>query len=855
MLIWWGASACTQFYNDGCISLLGPEHPRALGHSGQRCWNKVWAVIAPMLENVYNTGQATCSEDLRLILDRHVPREECYFTLSCSPIRDDDGSIGGVFCTCSETTARVLGERRLRTLCSLNKVAAKSHTATSACEVATWILGGNPGDIPFALIYLVAIDGEQTNLTAAFGLERGSLAAAHCISLRASDPATLWPLREVLLTGTARQVAIPETASGFVPGGLWPEAARAAFIVPLAAPNRTLPTGFLVCGLSPRRVFDDDYRCFLELAGGHIGTSISNTRAYDDERRHARRLAAAEESEARVREELIVELAAMNRLYEISTRWLEITELEPLLQDVLDASMALLNANLGKIQLYDSETGELRVVTQRGFNHQFVQRFDALCESAARLACRTAFQLRSRVVIQNVVEELSCASHRFNPAGAAYRSLQSTPLISRGGEMLGALSTYFLFPHQPKDRDLRLLDLYARQATELIERQRADEQLRRSEERFRRYFDLGLIGGALTSPDKRWLEVNDELCRILGYERDELLRTTWAEITHPDDTAADLVQFERVIVGEIDGYSLDKRWIRKGGAIVYSIMAARAVRRSDGTIDYIVKLVQNITARKLAEESLQLLQAELAHVERVSTMGEMASSIAHEVNQPLTAIIANANACARWLARKPKNLLEANAAVTRIVRDATRASEIIARIRAFVQRREMQRSPLDLVELTRETVSMAEAELRAQDIAFNIVVLAPQLPPVIGDRVHIQQVLLNLLKNGVEAMQLVSNRKRVLEIRVDAYSPESLRVAVSDSGIGLDPRQREQVFDAFHTTKPGGMGMGLAISRSIVEAHAGQLWLTDNDGPGMTFQFTLPTASQIEIALPRPKLA
>ena len=381
-------------------------------------------------------------------------------------------------------------------------------------------------------------------------------------------------------------------------------------------------------------------------------------------------------------------------------------------------------------------------------------------------------------------------------------------------------------------------------------RRRAEEQravaeeakLRSSEERFRNYFNLGLIGGALTSPDKGIMEVNDELCRILGYECDELLKKSWAEITHPDDLAADVAQLERVLAGEIDGYSLDKRFLRKDGAVIDTIMAARAVRRADGAVDYYVGLVQDITARKRAEESLRRLQADLAHVARVSTMGEMASSLAHEINQPLAAIVANASACARWLGMEPANIQEASAAAARIARDARHAGEVMARMRAFVQRREIHFSPLDLAEVAREALGMAEAEVRRHGVLISFSAAA-QLPAIVGDRVHLQQVILNLLKNAVEAMAPLAEREKTLAVTVNAHGADKVSLAVSDRGVGLHVEMRERIFDAFYTTKAGGMGMGLAISRSIIEAHGGRLWASANEGPGAVFQFALPAGA------------
>lgn len=305
----------------------------------------------------------------------------------------------------------------------------------------------------------------------------------------------------------------------------------------------------------------------------------------------------AEAEGLRLKNELAAELTAMTRLHELSTRLLASTNLQPLLEEVLDATMALLNADFGNIQLYNSKSNALEIVAHRGFGQDFLDYFNSVHEGTA--SCGTA--LLRRVIVEDVLADPSFAPHLQVVAAAGYRAVQSTPLFSRSREPLGMISTHFRQTHRSSEHELRLTDLYARQAAELIELKRAEETLRASEERFRSYFELGLIGMAITSPDKSCLEVNDELCRILGYERSELLKMTWAEITHPDDLAEDASNFERVMAGEIDGYTMDKRWLRKDGRIIDTILAAKCLRRADGSVDYFVGLVQDITERKLAE--------------------------------------------------------------------------------------------------------------------------------------------------------------------------------------------------------------------------------------------------------------
>src|SRR5688572_9378951 len=296
-----------------------------------------------------------------------------------------------------------------------------------------------------------------------------------------------------------------------------------------------------------------------------------------------------------VKDEPGADLKNMIRLHELSTRLLASTELQPLLEEILEATIELLNADFGNLQLFNQQSQALKIVAQRGFQQDFLDHFGNVNEESA--ACGRAMRQGVRVIIEDVKSDPGFAPHRHIAASAGFRAVQSTPLFSRSGEVLGMISSHFRQPHRPSEHELRFIDLYARLAAEFIERQRASDVLSASEDRFRRYFELGLIGMAITSPAKHFLEVNDELCRMLGYKREELLQKSWAELTHPDDLADDVEQFNRVIKGETDGYTLDKRWIRKDCRIINSIVSAKSVRRADGSVDYLVKLVQDITER------------------------------------------------------------------------------------------------------------------------------------------------------------------------------------------------------------------------------------------------------------------
>lgn len=668
---------------------------------------------------------------------------------------------------------------------------------------------------------------------------------------------------------------------------------------------------------------------------------------------------------------------------------------------------------------------------------------------------------------------------------------------------------------------------------EIADRKRAEEALRGSEERFRRYFELGLVGMALTSPTKGIIEANGELCRILGYQKSELLEMTWAELTYPEDLAADIANFQRVLDGETDGYTTDKRWIRKDGQIIDTIMSAKCLRRDDGSVDYFVGLIQDITERKRsekaikfqadlldavqqgviatdlkgnvtywnefaeglygwssaevigrdileitpsktmqeqaseimshlkagkswsgeiilrrkdgtmfpalvndspvyddrgmligvvgisfdiserkiaeevlktsnrqlqqlneelqataeelqsrkdelqelnrelegkvadvimanndlrnlidsteigtifldrelcikrytpqieslfnilpsdinhpleqltyrldhtelledarkvladlknverevqsanghwyivrllpyrtpegridgvvvtfveitkrkrAEEALRKTQSELAHVTRLTALGELTASIAHEVNQPLTAIVTNGNASLHLLSAETPDLEGTREAVECIISDGLRASEVIKRIRTLLRKTATEKSWLNVNRIIREIVALTAAELKKNRISVRTN-LAADIPLVLGDPIQLQQVLMNLILNAKEAMGGKGWQPRELLISSEINNSGSIAVAVRDTGIGTNAQNLEHIFEAFFTTKAkdGGLGLGLSISRTIIEAHGGRLWAELNQGSGMTHQFTLPTSGEIRL--------
>jgi C4-dicarboxylate-specific signal transduction histidine kinase len=292
----------------------------------------------------------------------------------------------------------------------------------------------------------------------------------------------------------------------------------------------------------------------------------------------------------------------------------------------------------------------------------------------------------------------------------------------------------------------------------------------------------------------------------------------------------------------------EKEYFRRDGSRAPILIAGALFewKRDEG-----VAFVIDMTDRKRAEEKLRAseqrlldAQMELAHITRVTTLGELTASIAHEVNQPLAAVVNAAAACRRWLDGDTPNLDEARYAVDWIVNEAHRASEVIRRVRALANKTDIEKVPLDANDIVTEAIALVQRELTSHRVSLRIE-FAPALPMIPGDRVQLQQVIINLVMNGIEAMQSVTDRPRELVIRSQPDETRRVLVTVTDSGVGISAENADRLFNAFFTTKSTGMGMGLSICRSIVEAHGGRLWATANVPHGATFQFTLPVNTDI----------
>jgi PAS domain S-box-containing protein len=377
---------------------------------------------------------------------------------------------------------------------------------------------------------------------------------------------------------------------------------------------------------------------------------------------------------------------------------------------------------------------------------------------------------------------------------------------------------------------------------DITESKLAQEELRRSEALLAEGQHLSRTGSfswRVTSDEVTW---SDELYRIYEFQIGvpvtlELIRTR----VHPEDVS--LLERLKMVDQTRNGmndFEWQYRLLMPDGSIKYLHAVADATRDQEGQLEYIVA-VQDVTARRMSEEALAKARAELAKVARATTLGVLTASIAHEVNQPLSGIITNAGTCLRMLDANPANIEGARETARRTIRDGNRASGVITRLRALFSKEELTLELLDLNEVTQEVIALSLSDLQRNRIALQTE-LAEDLPTITGDRIQLQQVILNLLRNASDAMVDVGDRPRQLLIRTEREDEDRVRMRVQDTGVGADLESLNKLFDAFYTTKTDGMGIGLSVSRFIIESHHGRLWAEPNDGrPGATFSFSIPS--------------
>jgi PAS domain S-box-containing protein len=458
-------------------------------------------------------------------------------------------------------------------------------------------------------------------------------------------------------------------------------------------------------------------------------------------------------------------------------------------------------------------------------------------------SCGTAAYRGEQVIVQDIASDPLWAAYRDLALAYSLRACWSTPVFSSQGKVIATFAMYYHEPRRPNSRDQEIIERITHLAGVAIERKLAQDALRSSEAYLaeaQRFARLGTWIWKVQGREAVYL--SDEWYRIYGFNPEDGI-PNWEqrlERIHPEDRAKWRDTIDRAIRDKCD-YEVEFRILLPTGIVKYLNTVGHPVRNKSGDLVKFVGISTDITERKRADqerERLHQLEADLAHINRVSMMGELAGSLAHELKQPIAAALMNAKTCVRWLRRDTPDIAEGCEAASRVFNDARRAAEIIDRIRSLYRRDTSERELLDLNEIIREMIVLVHDKANRTSISIRTE-LDPGLPLINADRVQLQQVLMNLMLNGIEAMKDANG-----ELIVCSTGTEDgqLLISVSDSGIGLPIGEVERIFDAFFTTKPQGTGMGLSISRRIIESHGGRLWACANAGRGATFQFTLPTA-------------
>jgi len=441
--------------------------------------------------------------------------------------------------------------------------------------------------------------------------------------------------------------------------------------------------------------------------------------------------------------------------------------------------------------------------------------------------------------------------------GRQTKSILCVPLMNQG-RLTGLLYLEnTLTTHAFTASRVAVLELLAAQAAISLENTRLYSDLEERGAKIRRLVDANIIGIFIWDLGGRITEANGAFLRMLGYDRDDLVsgRVRWTDLTPPEwrDRSARAVE-EVKMTGSLQPY--EREYFRKDGSRVPVLVGSAAFdEQRDQGVAFVLDLTERKRAEAEARESerrYREVQMELAHANRVATMGQLSASIAHEVNQPIAAAVTNAQTALRWLGAQPPDLEEARQALGRVVKNGNRAGDVVGRIHALLKKAPPRKDGLEINEAILEVIALTHGEVVKNDVSVQTR-LAEGLPPIQGDRVQLQQVILNLIINAIEAMIGTSDGSRELLISTAKAEPDGVLVAVRDSGPGVAPASLERLFETFYTTKPGGLGMGLSICHSIIEAHGGRLWATANVPQGAIFQFTLPLAGRVVTqSQPRP---
>jgi signal transduction histidine kinase len=502
------------------------------------------------------------------------------------------------------------------------------------------------------------------------------------------------------------------------------------------------------------------------------------------------------------------------------------------------------------VLLLDSQSGALQHGAAPSLPAEVVQAIDGRSIASCWGPCAIAVRDQEQLIVPDIAHDSRWHEGEWARLAttAGLRSCWTTPIVATDGRTLGAFALYQTTPGNPTPLHHELIGRCTHLASIAIERDAHEAMLRRSQAFLGEAQRLSGTGSFSWHVPSDTIDWSEQTYRIYGLDPQQPV--TFGIVgsrIHPDEVEwfAALLSDARRHGGDLE---FEHRLLMPDGSIRQLHVVAHATRNAAGDLEYI-GAVQDVTDRRRSEDALNAVRTELARIARMTALGALSASIAHEVTQPLTGIITNANTSLRMLSGASPDIEGARGAAMLTLRDAHRASDVIARLRAMFARTTTTLAATDLNDAVRELLLLLSGELQRAGVSVRTE-LGDGVPHVMGDRTQLQQVLLNLVMNAVDAMQAVAGRPRQLTIR-SARSGDGVQISIEDTGTGIDPGRLHRLFDPFYTTKSDGMGIGLSVSRSIVESHHGTLWVALNSGSGATFAFSIPSTGAQAPIVPR----
>ena len=770
VLIWWGPEL-VKIYNDAYRPLIGSKHPWALGCPGREVWPEIWNVIGPMLEQVTGRGEATVSEDLLLLLERDGYAEECYFSFSYSPIRNELGRVGGVFTPVIETTERVIGARRLHTLRDLASVfGTQARTSSDACVAAIKVLAANPYDLPFAVIYFFDSKRTQANLIAYTGPPNFPA----MVDLRAEG----WQRLLASTKGESCMLDMNAVKLDPLPQSPWGHAPEQAIAVPILLANTTEAIGFLLAGVSVRKRLDESYRSFYTQVADQIASTIWEADAVERER-NLRETAEAERSQIR---ELF------------------------------------LNAPAGIMVT----TGPEHHITLA--NRQYVEVIGR--SSAAELVGKPIRQGLPELEDQPFFGWMD----EVYRTGVPFVGREVMARLRRGpsGEQADAYFNFVYQPHRSADGRIDGLLIHA---VDISDQVRTRQEIETREEQFRVLADSIPQLAWMANPDGSVIWYNRRWYEYTGTSFEQMEGWGWQTVQNPELLPAMMAKYRDCLRS---GEPFEMTFPLRGadGEFRLFLTLALPVRDKAGTIMRWFGTNTDIDAQRKAETGLR-------QAEKLAVVGRLAASIAHEINNPLEAVMN-----LLFLARLTAVDEETSAYLKSAEEELSRVSQIASQALRF-HKQQSSAVPTDMVELLDSVLTLYRGKLLRNKIQVN---LEPSnCPPMVCYSGEIRQLLANLVGNATDAMLNGGTlRLRVRSVTDWRHHEPGVRVTISDTGHGMPPDVRRRIYEPFFTTKgETGTGLGLWVSAGIVEKHRGSMHVrsrTELARSGTTFTVILPLA-------------